>query len=114
MEKSGFLEQNIEESNKLVAKIMAFTSIFLVLAWILNLAGVFIIKNSIMTIACIIGIIVLFVPIVCIYLLKLDPSVIKYINVTCASIFVSIMAATLSIHIVIIYIPYYYSKHLFY
>ena len=100
----SLLRQNEKEANLLVAKVMRSTFIIFTLVYLLNVIGIFIIDKMIMTIAYIGGGCLLLLPTLLINILKMENSSIKYVNVVCASIFVTLLSITLTYHVVAIYV----------
>lgn len=100
----GLLKQNEKEANLLVAKVMRITFIIFTLIYILNVIGVFIVDKTIMTIAYLGGSCMLLLPTLLVNVLKKEQGYVKYINVICAAIFVTLLSITLTYHVVAIYI----------
>lgn len=114
----SLLKQNEKEANLLVAKVMRSTFVFFTLAFILNVIGIFIIDETIMTVSYIGGSVLLLLPTLLTNLLKKEDGYIKYVNVVCASVFVMLISITLTYHVVAIYVypiaiaSFYFSKRL--
>ena len=100
----SLLRQNEKEANTLVAKVMRITFIIFTLIYILNVIGIFKVDKMIMTIAYIGGGCLLLLPTVLVNILKCNGSYIKYVNVICASVFVTLLSITLTYHVVAIYV----------
>ncbi len=100
----SLLSKNEKEANIIVAKVMRVTFVIFTLIYILNVIGVFIVDDVIMTIAYIGGSIFLLLPILLVNILKKDGAYIKYVNVVCAAIFVMLLSTTLTFHVVAIYV----------
>ncbi|MBO5229008.1 MAG: hypothetical protein J6B39_08450 [Lachnospiraceae bacterium] len=100
----SLLSKNEKEANIIVAKVMRVTFIIFTLIYILNVIGVFIVDDVIMTIAYIGGSIFLLLPTLLVNILKKDGAYIKYVNVVCAAIFVMLLSTTLTFHVVAIYV----------
>ena len=100
----SLLRQNEKEANILVAKVMRITFIIFTLIYILNVIGIFKVDKMIMTIAYIGGGCLLLLPTVLVNILKCNGSYIKYVNVICASVFVTLLSITLTYHVVAIYV----------
>lgn len=98
------LRQNEKEANIIVAKVMRITFVIFTLVYILNVIDVFIVDDTIMTIAFIGGGIFLLLPTLLTNLLKIDNYGLKYIYVVCAALFVTILSITLTFHVVVIYV----------
>lgn len=100
----GLLKQNEKEANRLVAKVMRITFIIFILIYVLNVIGIFIVDKSIMTLAFVGGSILLLLPTLLVNILAKENGAIKYINVICASVFVTLLSITLTYHVVAIYV----------
>lgn len=100
----SILLENEKQANKIVAKVMATTFLIFSAVYLLNVCGVFIIKESIMTPVYICSSILLLLPGVLTYLLKLEKKFIKYVNVISAALFVMLLCVTLTYHVVVIYV----------
>lgn len=100
----SLLMQNEKEANLIVAKVMRITFVIFTLIYILNVVGIFVVDQSIMTIAYIGGGCLLLLPTLLVNVLKKEGSYIKYVNVICASVFVTLLSITLTYHVVAIYV----------
>ena len=100
----SLLMQNEKEANLLVAKVMRVTFLIFSLIYLLNVIGIFVVDKGIMTIAYLGGSVLLLLPTVLINALKKEGSYIKYLNVVCASIYVTLLSITLTYHVVAIYV----------
>lgn len=100
----SLLKQNEKEANLLAAKVMRSTFIIFTLVYLLNVIGIFVIDSTIMTIAYIGGSCLLLLPTLLTNILKLEGGFIKYVNVICASIFITLLSITLTYHAVVIYV----------
>ena len=98
------LKQNEKEANLLVAKVMRITCLIFTLIYVLNVVGIFVVDDVIMTVAFIGGAILLLLPTLLVNILKREGWWIKYLNVTCAAIFVTLLSITLTFHVVAIYV----------
>lgn len=103
-EKNTFLAQQEKQANKLAAQVMQITFLFFTFAYILNHIGIFKVDKGIMTIAYITGCIMLIIPSLLIMKFKLNSSFVKYIVVTGAVSFVTLLSITLTYHVVVIYV----------
>ena len=103
-EKSGVLIQNEKQANRAVAKVMRITFLFFSLVYLLNVIGIFVIDMEIMTLAYVTGSILLWVPTLIVNVGKKQNGYVKYVLIFCAVLFVTINAATLGYHVVILYI----------
>jgi len=104
VEKNSFLTEQEKQANKLAAQVMQFTFLFLTLVLILNLVGVFTVDKVVMTIAYVVGSIVLIIPSFLIMKFQLNTGVVKYLVVTGAVIFVTLLCMTLTRHVVVFYV----------
>lgn len=100
----SLLKKNEKEANLIVAKVMRVSFLIFTLVYILNLVGIFEVKPNVMTFAYISGGILLLVPTVLSNFLKLDHWIVKYINVFCAAIFITLLSITLTWHVVAMYV----------
>jgi len=100
----SLLKQNEKEANLIVAKVMRVSFLIFTLVYILNVIGIFEVKPNVMTFAYISGGILLLVPTVLSNLLKIDHWIIKFINVFCAAIFITLLSITLTWHVVAMYV----------
>lgn len=100
----GLIRQNEREANRFVAKVMRVSSAVLTLILVLNIFGIFAIKWDAMITSYIIGMILLWVPTVLTNVLKMDHDIIKYINVTVAVLFITIIIITLNWHAVTMFV----------
>lgn len=100
----GLLRQNEKEANLIVAKVMRITFFIFCLVYLFNVVGVFVIDKVVMTIAFIGGSALLLLPTLLVNILKKEETYIKYINVICAAIFITVMSTTLTYHVVVLYV----------
>ena len=100
----GLLKKNEKEANLLVAKVMRSTFVIFTLVYLLNVFGIFTVDKVIMTIAYIGAGCLLLLPTLLVNILKKEEGYIKYVNVVCASVFVTMLSITLTYHVVAIYV----------
>ena len=100
----NLLAKNEKEANLLVSKVMRITFIIFTLIYVLNVIGIFVVDKIVMTVAYIGGSVLLLLPSVLCNIMKREDSFIKYISVTCASVFVTLLSITLTYHVVAIYV----------
>jgi len=100
----SLLKQNEKEANLIVAKVMRISFVIFTLIFILNIIGIFEVKQNVMTFAYIGGSILLLLPTVLCNFLKLEHWIIKYINVLCAAVFITLLSITLTWHVVAMYV----------
>lgn len=103
-ERSGVLVQNEKHANKSVAKVMRITFLIFSVVFLLNVFGIFVVDMKIMTIAYVLGTILLWIPTIIVNIAKLEGAYVKYMLAICAVIFVTIVTATLGYHVVLLYI----------
>lgn len=103
-EKSGVLVQNEKQANRAVAKVMRITFLIFTLVYLLNVFGIFVVDMGIMTLAYAAGSVLLWIPTLIVCVGKQQKSYVKYVLILCAVAFVTIAAATLGYHVVLLYI----------
>ena len=119
-EKNPIFYENELHSNMVIAQINVVMMVIFAVLYLLNVVGIFIVPMEIMTVGFILGEICLFLPILLVKILKLENSLIKYVNIFSALMFIWITAGTLRYHVVvafcfpIIISTLYYSKKLNY
>lgn len=101
---SSVLIENEKQANKVVAKVMRITFWIFTVVYGLNLAGVFVVDNTIMTIAFVAGSVFLWLPTLFAKIGGGTAGCIKYLNVFCASLFILLSTTTLSFHVIVIYV----------
>lgn len=104
MEKDGILVENEKQANRVTAKVMRVTFLIFSLVYLLDLVGIFVVDVKIMTAAYVCGGALLLVPTVLVNWLRLENSFVKYMNVSCAALFVMLLSATLTYHVVALYV----------
>jgi len=100
----SLLKKNEKEANLIVAKVMRVSFIIFTLIYILNVIGIFEVKPAVMTFAYIGGSILLLVPTVLSNFMKFEHWIVKYVNVACAAIFITLLSITLTWHVVAMYV----------
>jgi len=100
----SLLKKNEKEANLIVAKVMRVSFIIFTLIYILNVIGIFEVKPAVMTFAYIGGSILLLVPTVLSNFMKLEHWSVKFVNVVCAAIFITLLSITLTWHVVAMYV----------
>lgn len=103
-EKSGVLIQNEKQANRAVAKVMRITFVIFTLVYLLNVVGIFVVDMGKMTLAYVIGSVLLWIPTLLVNVGKQQQGYVKYVLIFCAVIFVTINSATLGYHVVLLYI----------
>ena len=101
---NGVLMKNEETANVLVAKVMRVTFLVFTLIYLLNVIGVFVVPQTVMTVAYLVGSAILWLPTVLLKLCRHDAEFMKYVNVISASVFVLLISTTLTYHAVVLYV----------
>ena len=96
--------ENEKQANKTLAKVMTTTFFIFTVIYFLNVLGVFVIKDGIMIPAYVCSSVLLLVPIILTYLLKIENKYVKYVNVCNSVLFVMIISVTLTYHVVVLYV----------
>lgn len=104
MENNGVLRENEKQANLVVAKVMRVTFLMFILIYILNVVGIFVVDSFIMTVAFIGGSALLLLPTLLVNILKKDQPYVKFVNVICSVVFVTLLSITLTFHVVVIYV----------
>ncbi len=104
LEKNTFLEEHEQQANKLAAQVMQITFLFFTLAYALNFIGVFKVDKGIMTVAYVLGSIMLIIPSLLIMKFRMNSRFVKYLVVIGAVSFVTMLSITLTYHVVVIYV----------
>lgn len=97
------IKRNEEDANCTVANVMLMTFALFSIIFILNLLGIFIIDNNIMTAAYCISSVFLVLPTILNKLCGTSSRYLKYIYVLFADIFILLITSTLTYHVVVIY-----------
>ena len=103
-EEHGILNENEKQANVIVAKVMRITFYIFTLVYLLNVVGIFVINDVIMTGAYIGSGCLLMLPTVIVKGLKVDSGYVKYINIASAALFVTLISIALTYHVVVIYV----------
>ena len=98
------LKENERGANKAAAKVMRITAVLYAAVLILDIVGIFKVKLDVMIITYIICSVLLLIPTFINLLVKKDSPWKKYAIMTCAVLFTVMGSATLSYHVVVIYI----------
>ena len=101
---NSVLRNNEEEANVIAAKVMRITFLVFSLVYILNVVGIFITDDTIMTIAYICGSAMLLLPSILVKWGNKSAGYVKYINMVCACCFVIVTSITLTYHVVALYV----------
>ena len=92
-ERSGVLVQNEKHANKSVAKVMRITFLIFSVVFLLNVFGIFVVDMKIMTLAYVLGTILLWIPTIIVNIVKSEGAYVKYMLAICAVIFVTIVSS---------------------
>lgn len=101
---SSILTNNEVQATKLAAKVMRVTFLIFTIVFILNIAGIFIIDSKIMTLAYLLGSVLLLLPTFMLKIFQKYSHISKYFITAFAVLFVTIVTTTLTYHVVIMYI----------
>lgn len=101
---NSVLIQNEEMANVRVAKVMRVTFFVFTLIYLLNLVGIFVIPQNIMTVSYLVGSAILWLPTLLVKFGNSGAGFLKYINVISASVFVLLISTTLTYHAPVIYV----------
>lgn len=104
LQTNPILSENEKQANKTVAKVMTTTFFIFTVIYLLNVLGIFIIKDGIMIPAYVCSTVLLLLPMVLTYLLKIESKYVKYINVCSSVLFVMLSSVTLTYHVVVLYV----------
>lgn len=104
MERSGVLAENEKQADRVTAKVMRITFLIFSLVYLLDLVGIFVVDVKIMTAAYVCGGALLLAPTLPVNLLKWERAWVKYLNVICAALFVTLLSITLTYHVVALYV----------
>ena len=102
--KSAVLVENEKQANRAAAKVMRITFFIFTLVYLLNVAGIFIVDMTIMTIAYVVASLLLWLPTLLVNGMKLEKPWVKYVLCIANVIFVTVCTTTLSYHVVLLYI----------
>lgn len=98
------LKQNEIQANRVAANVMRVTAIVFTVVLILDMVDIFKVEKTLMIITYIVGTLILFLPTLLVNVLKLNHPSLKYIIVSCAAVFVTLIAVTLTFHVVAMYV----------
>lgn len=104
MNNNSILVRNEYEANRFAAKVMLLTIIFVAMVYVLNFLRIFIVPIPVMSIAMGIATVLLLIPAVIIFILKLEGRWIKYVTVSAAALMVASISTFLAFHVVIMYV----------
>lgn len=104
MKGKSIIEQNEIRGNQAAANVMGITECIFLLIYILNVLGIFIVKEKAMNLAFITGTILLVMPMIMNHFIDNSNPKLKYIYVLDASLFLLVVVSILSFHVVIVYV----------
>lgn len=104
MRNTSLLARNEQEANRFAAKIMLWTIAIVAIVYLLNIMGIFIVPIPLMTIAMGAATLLLLVPAILVFALKLTAPWVKWVIITAAALMVTVMEVYLSWHVIIIFI----------
>lgn len=100
----SLLQNNEREANLITAKVMRVTFYIFTLIYILNVVGIFVVDATVMTVSYIGGSVFMLLPTLLVNVLKKSGAYIKYINVICACMIITLLSITLTYHVVALYV----------
>lgn len=104
MNTNTLLVRNEYESNRLSARVMLATIAFVLLVYMLDVLNIFIAPIVTMSIALGSAAILLVIPFIIVFVLKLDGPWVKYAIVTTAALMIAVISTFLSFHVIIMYV----------
>ena len=104
MTREQIAKRNEADANNTSAKVMFITLLMLTFAYILNIVGIFIIPQRLMTITYLIAAVSLMIPVLIHRIVGANNSILKYLYVFCSSIFIFAITTTLTYHVVLVYV----------
>ena len=104
MENNRIILENEKNANRVAAKVMLISFLIFSLIYVLNVLGIFIVDQTVMTIAYLLGSAMLIAPTIIITVLNVESPYIKWINVTITVIFIIVLSTTLTFHVVVLYV----------
>jgi O-antigen ligase len=91
MEKLSLLKKNEQEANRFASRVMLFTTIFLVLVYLMNVVGLFIVPKTPMLLATVSGIALLLIPSFIVFVLKCRGGWVKYAIVAASVLMTAVL-----------------------
>jgi methyl-accepting chemotaxis protein len=104
MSQNHILVKNENEANRFASKVMLYTIAFVVLVYLLDVAGIFIVPVDTMTIAMSLAAICLALPAIIVFGFKKQDKWVKFVITTAASVMVFIITILLSWHAVLMFV----------
>lgn len=101
--KEKILIENEKQANYVVARVMRITFLFFTVLYLLNVIGVFIVDQTVMTVSYIAGSLLLFLPTILLITCKNKFVFIKFVNICVSVAIISLLSATLTYHVVVFY-----------
>ncbi len=102
--KDNLKGHNEQIANIYAARVMAISIIFVVIVQIMNVVGFFKVREDVMYVACGSSIVLLLLPTIILKILKKNEVWLKYVIITCASIFVFCITTTLNYLVFILFV----------
>ena len=102
-ENTGVLKSNEISANKGAAKIMFVTFAVYTIIFLLNVAGIFIIPQTFMTFAYILGSVLLLIPAIMVKFFNNQNKYMKYIFVFAAALFIGSLNTLLTYHAIVLF-----------
>ena len=101
--KEQILIENEKQANYVVAKVMRIVFIFFTLLYVLNVIGVFVVNQTVMTVSYLVGSFFLFLPTILLRFFQKNYILIKIVNIFVAVAFITLLSATLTYHVIVFY-----------
>jgi methyl-accepting chemotaxis protein len=101
---NNLLAKNELDANRFAARITLTTIVFIALVYLLNVLGIFIVPQGLMTIAMLISAILMLIPPFLVFILKLSKQWVKYVIITTCVFMVMTMSMLLSWHVILLFI----------
>lgn len=98
---NSIFKENEQKANKIATNVIIIALILLIIVWIANIVGIFVVPGFYMNLGCAAGTVVLGVPIVLVKVFKRKDSWLKYIFIGSLVLMIAIVNALLNHHIVV-------------
>lgn len=98
------LQENEISANKAAAKVMRITVLLFAVVLILDVLGIFSVEIGVMSIAFVVGTILLLIPTLIVNVLKADGGWVKYVITLCAILFTTVLTIILSFHVILLFV----------
>lgn len=103
MIRSKIYNENNIVATDFITKCMLVCPVLLIIVWILNYAGVFIVNQAVMTVSVLISSIFFYLPRLSLLFIKRDNTFIRYFSITCCTISVIILYVLLKYHVILLF-----------